>query len=64
MGQPEHFSQFFLNTIVRNCLCKSHKLHILEGLNAVNRLATNGEKYNGLPTKREKKLPTAHTEKS
>ena len=28
----------------------------IEGVNGVNRLATMGEKYDGLPTKREKKL--------
>ena len=29
-----------------------------EGVNGVNRLATKGKKYYGLPTKRAKKLPT------
>ena len=38
----------------------SSVLDVLEGVNGVNRLAINGQKYNRLPTKREKnyRLPT------
>jgi len=46
--------------LLKDVICITFKLSYFEGLNGVNRLATNGEKYNWLPTKREKKyrLPT------
>ena len=54
-------SYFYSDWIRRLQVLHKLKIILLEGVNGVSRLATNGKKYYRLPTKREKKLPTTGT---
>ena len=54
-------SYFYSDWIRRLQILHKLKIILLEGVNGVSRLATNGKKYYRLPTKREKKLPTIGT---
>ena len=54
-------SSFYSDWTRRLQILLKLKIILLEGVNGVNRVATNGKKYYRLPTKREKKkkkLPT------
>ena len=57
-------SSFYSDWTRRLQILLKLKIILLEGVNGVNRLATNGKKYYRLPTKREKrKLPTTDMER-
>ena len=59
-------SSFYSDWTRRLQILLKLKIILLEGVNGVNRVATNGKKYYRLPTKREKqkkkKLPTTWTD--
>ena len=56
--EPVPLSSLYSDWTRRLQILLKLKRILLEDVNGVNRLATNGKKYYRLPTKREKKLPT------